>query len=117
MSPVESNCLFFFFNDTATTEIYTSFPTRRSSDLEIQTSSYSALSELHDLCARLPGATRLTLFGAHMTRRLALRLRLLTDQSRSHELCKRRDQFLDVWHADARNHVVAGSSRERSVAS
>src|SRR6266852_3001642 len=25
---------FFFFNDTATTEIYTSFPTRRSSDLE-----------------------------------------------------------------------------------
>src|SRR5256885_13115782 len=24
---------FFFFNDTATTEIYTSFPTRRSSDL------------------------------------------------------------------------------------
>ena len=23
----------FFFNDTATTEIYTSFPTRRSSDL------------------------------------------------------------------------------------
>ena len=27
--------LFFFFNDTATTEIYTSFPTRRSSDLPI----------------------------------------------------------------------------------
>src|SRR2546422_2076186 len=26
-------CPFFFFNDTATTEIYTSFPTRRSSDL------------------------------------------------------------------------------------
>src|SRR5215469_18323283 len=25
---------FFFFNDTATTEIYTSFPTRRSSDLK-----------------------------------------------------------------------------------
>jgi len=25
--------LFFFFNDTATTEIYTPFPTRRSSDL------------------------------------------------------------------------------------
>src|SRR3712207_7658913 len=25
--------MFFFFNDTATTEIYTSFPTRRSSDL------------------------------------------------------------------------------------
>src|SRR3712207_8146321 len=24
---------YFFFNDTATTEIYTSFPTRRSSDL------------------------------------------------------------------------------------
>src|SRR2546426_9245017 len=24
----------FFFNDTATTEIYTSFPTRRSSDLD-----------------------------------------------------------------------------------
>ena len=25
--------IFFFFNDTATTEIYTLFPTRRSSDL------------------------------------------------------------------------------------
>ena len=25
--------MFFFFNDTATTEIYTLFPTRRSSDL------------------------------------------------------------------------------------
>src|SRR5476651_2823371 len=25
---------FFFFNDTATTEIYTLFPTRRSSDLD-----------------------------------------------------------------------------------
>src|ERR1035438_6263973 len=29
----ENLFLFFFFNDTATTEIYTSFPTRRSSDL------------------------------------------------------------------------------------
>src|SRR5688572_31817903 len=28
--------LFFFFNDTATTEIYTSFPTRRSSDLLVR---------------------------------------------------------------------------------
>src|SRR3712207_9175369 len=28
--------LFFFFNDTATTEIYTSFPTRRSSDLDLE---------------------------------------------------------------------------------
>src|SRR5260364_469118 len=28
-----SRFFFFFFNDTATTEIYTSFPTRRSSDL------------------------------------------------------------------------------------
>ena len=26
--------------------------------------NYSALSELHDHCARVPGATRLTLFGA-----------------------------------------------------
>src|SRR3712207_8720491 len=26
---------FFFFNDTATTEIYTPFPTRRSSDLSL----------------------------------------------------------------------------------
>src|ERR1051326_4806319 len=26
--------------------------------------NYSALSELHDHCVRLPGATRLTLFGA-----------------------------------------------------
>src|SRR5438093_12964869 len=31
---VSPNCRFlFFFNDTATTEIYTLFPTRRSSDL------------------------------------------------------------------------------------
>src|SRR5579863_10623898 len=30
---------FFFFNDTATTEIYTLFPTRRSSDLEANGSS------------------------------------------------------------------------------
>src|SRR5258708_29999910 len=28
-----SNSMIFFFNDTATTEIYTPFPTRRSSDL------------------------------------------------------------------------------------
>src|SRR2546427_11412860 len=28
-----SRLVFFFFNDTATTEIYTLFPTRRSSDL------------------------------------------------------------------------------------
>src|SRR5476651_2746154 len=28
---------FFFFNDTATTEIYTLFPTRRSSDLRVET--------------------------------------------------------------------------------
>src|SRR3989304_8356738 len=28
-----SSYCFFFFNDTATTEIYTPFPTRRSSDL------------------------------------------------------------------------------------
>src|SRR2546430_6068688 len=32
LPPVKA-CVFFFFNDTATTEIYTSFPTRRSSDL------------------------------------------------------------------------------------
>src|SRR6185295_20181920 len=30
---ISFNNFFFFFNDTATTEIYTSFPTRRSSDL------------------------------------------------------------------------------------
>src|SRR5205085_9857839 len=29
-----SSFFFFFFNDTATTEIYTPFPTRRSSDLK-----------------------------------------------------------------------------------
>src|SRR2546422_2974455 len=33
MSSYRIICLFFFFNDTATTEIYTLFPTRRSSDL------------------------------------------------------------------------------------
>src|SRR3712207_7911195 len=35
----------FFFNDTATAEIYTSFPTRRSSDL-------------HLLCGGVPGLPR-----------------------------------------------------------
>src|SRR3989449_5150861 len=30
---MSSLSVFFFFNDTATTEIYTPFPTRRSSDL------------------------------------------------------------------------------------
>src|SRR2546430_10363943 len=34
---------FFFFNDTATTEIYTSFPTRRSSDLKRQSQIRVAL--------------------------------------------------------------------------
>src|SRR2546421_9098890 len=33
MSPCHTISFFFFFNDTATTEIYTLFPTRRSSDL------------------------------------------------------------------------------------
>src|SRR3546814_11096561 len=36
-SSFDCRCLLFFFNDTATTEIYTlahSFPTRRSSDLK-----------------------------------------------------------------------------------
>src|ERR1017187_506463 len=32
-TPHADNDYFFFFNDTATTEIYTPFPTRRSSDL------------------------------------------------------------------------------------
>src|SRR2546430_11201290 len=35
---------FFFFNDTATTEIYTSFPTRRSSDLAARTMAYLIIS-------------------------------------------------------------------------
>src|SRR3989440_4347032 len=35
--------LLFFFNDTATTEIYTSFPTRRSSDLADYTALFSAI--------------------------------------------------------------------------
>src|SRR3989440_11356207 len=33
MTPNEFHFIFFFFNDTATTEIYTLSPTRRSSDL------------------------------------------------------------------------------------
>src|SRR5438045_9397010 len=33
ITPVLSFPIFFFFNDTSTTEIYTLFPTRRSSDL------------------------------------------------------------------------------------
>src|SRR3989449_7649033 len=37
--------IFFFFNDTATTEIYTLSPTRRSSDL-LRHDSFAA--ELHD---------------------------------------------------------------------
>src|SRR2546421_1697705 len=42
-----SGMFFFFFNDTATTEIYTSFPTRRSSDLiEEHTSELQSRSDL-----------------------------------------------------------------------
>src|SRR5215475_16124660 len=42
--------VFFFFNDTATTEIYTSFPTRRSSDpaglMDLPTGfSYSVIAD------------------------------------------------------------------------
>src|SRR5258708_4520764 len=33
-TPLRFCCRFFFFNDTATTEIYTLSPTRRSSDLK-----------------------------------------------------------------------------------
>src|ERR1043166_4102157 len=43
--------LFFFFNDTATTEIYTSFPTRRSSDFV--ESDFPFFSSVLD--ARAPG--------------------------------------------------------------
>src|SRR3954463_4505534 len=40
-------CMIFFFNDTATTEIYTPFPTRRSSDHDTATTEIYTLS-LHD---------------------------------------------------------------------
>src|SRR2546430_14454937 len=46
--PRHTSGLFFFFNDTATTEIYTLFPTRRSSDLlaeEYRVAGNSALFE------------------------------------------------------------------------
>ena len=36
---------FFFFNDTATTEIYTSFPTRRSSDLSRDSARHKSISQ------------------------------------------------------------------------
>src|SRR5438128_8587897 len=42
------NIFFFFFNDTATTEIYT-FPTRRSSDLY----NYPKKKGIKDECSRL----------------------------------------------------------------
>src|SRR2546430_10373836 len=47
--------LFFFFNDTATTEIYTSFPTRRSSDLPRPTRASASASRT----ACMPSAVRL----------------------------------------------------------
>src|SRR2546430_4016983 len=40
---------FFFFNDTATTEIYTSFPTRRSSDLRAGARSIRRLAGARSL--------------------------------------------------------------------
>src|SRR3712207_7980955 len=40
--------MFFFFNDTATTEIYTPFPTRRSSDLISREQSYLVLAQNSD---------------------------------------------------------------------
>src|SRR3712207_8025596 len=38
----------FFFNDTATTEIYTSFPTRRSSDLRYDRNPNSIRSQSYE---------------------------------------------------------------------
>src|SRR5258707_6435367 len=45
---------YFFFNDTATTEIYTPFPTRRSSDLVAMLNRFSGV--MAGLC---PGHLRL----------------------------------------------------------
>src|SRR3712207_9307107 len=50
MIVVKSMSFIFFFNDTATTEIYTSFPTRRSSDLLWEPGALSS----SDLPPRLP---------------------------------------------------------------
>src|SRR3712207_9399735 len=47
--PIRDNIV-FFFNDTATTEIYTLSPTRRSSDLEVE------LEMLHHTRRRLADA-------------------------------------------------------------
>src|SRR2546430_5632237 len=44
----------FFFNDTATTEIYTSFPTRRSSDLPFTTGLVRGLRPCEAMAPRLP---------------------------------------------------------------
>src|SRR5438445_5835808 len=42
---------FFFFNDTATTEIYTLFPTRRSSDLEVVLRKAEWTPQIHHGCS------------------------------------------------------------------
>src|SRR2546427_10635335 len=61
---MERRLFFFFFNDTATTEIYTSFPTRRSSDL-VRPMAGAALEShdriprpIDDAPARHPAAVR-----------------------------------------------------------
>ena len=53
LSDCALNYFFFFFNDTATTEIYTLSPTRRSSDLKVphigHEKGQSLLATLHAL--------------------------------------------------------------------
>src|SRR5258707_14969325 len=44
---------FFFFNDTATTEIYTPFPTRRSSDLNVLKAAMAKKVPREEACSHI----------------------------------------------------------------
>src|SRR2546422_7471464 len=73
--------IFFFFNDTATTEIYTLFPTRRSSDLA-KFLNGAAITGVR----RALGASRRQIFLQHLVERSEEHTSEL--QSRLHLVCR-----------------------------
>src|SRR5476651_1963119 len=49
LDDIDDSFVHFFFNDTATTEIYTSFPTRRSSDLHWKWLSFRCSAKVRQI--------------------------------------------------------------------
>src|SRR2546427_12295944 len=86
------NTLFFFFNDTATTEIYTPFPTRRSSDLlsaQIIRQPVKAYAAMMNLPLPLP---------AHLDRK-STRLNSSHSQISYAVFCLKKKKNKDAFHS------------------